>query len=361
MERFHLAHAAGGDGGQLVDACLSQLGPLPPEASFGFVYATDALSAEFGDILEAAKAATGIEAWIGTIGLGICATGQEYYEEPALALMVADFPTDAFQILSAPEAVGPGPGMRVAVVHGDPRHADLPETIAALPQRLGDGFLVGGVSSSRGTYATAAGGLTKAGLSGVVFDERVPVVTGLTQGCSPIGPVRTVDESQANIAIRIDGRPALDVLKEDMGEILARDLNRAAGYIFAGFPIPGSDTGDYLVRNLMGVDSGRGLVAIGDHLSPGQSIMFCRRDGTTAVEDLRRMLAGVEKRLSGPPRGALYHTCLGRGRSLFGDDSEELKLIREALGDLPLVGFYGNGEMSGNRLYGYTGVLTVFQ
>lgn len=365
MQRFHIGHAAGGNAQAVLEQCLAQLGEIPPEGNFGFLYATDALAPEMGAILDAAKSATGIEHWIGTVGLGICATGREYYEEPAMALMVADFPEHGFELLLSPESVpaqaAAGRGLRVAVVHGDPRSAAVPEMLGSLPQQLGNGFLVGGLSSSRGTYATIAGGITEASLSGAVFGEQIPIVTGLTQGCSPIGPVRTVDECQGNIAVRIDGRAALDVLKEDMGEILARDLNRAAGYIFAGFPIHGSDTGDYLVRNLLGVDSRRGLLAVGDQLTPGQSIMFCRRDGQTAVEDMGRMLEGVKKRLSGPPRGALYHTCLGRGRSLFGKDSQELKLIAEALGDIPLVGFYANGEISGNRLYGYTGVLTVFQ
>jgi small ligand-binding sensory domain FIST len=72
------------------------------------------------------------------------------------------------------------------------------------------------------------------------------------------------------------------------------------------------------------------------------------------------MLRDVRGRLPGAPKGALYHTCLGRGRHLFGEDSAELRLIRETLGDVPLVGFYANGEISHHRLYGYTGVLTVF-
>ena len=53
-------------------------------------------------------------------------------------------------------------------------------------------------------------------------------------------------------------------------------------------------------------------------------------------------------------------SCLARGPALFGDDSQELKTIRDALGDFPLVGFFANGEISHNRLYGYTGVLTLF-
>jgi small ligand-binding sensory domain FIST len=152
----------------------------------------------------------------------------------------------------------------------------------------------------------------------------------------------------------------LDLLKEDIGEILARDLSRIGGYIFAGLPIAGSDTGDYLVRNLVGIDPQNGLVAIGDMVEQGARVMFCRRDASTAREDLLRMVAGIRANLTAPPRGGVYVSCLGRGANLFGSDSEELKLIHSALGDFPLVGFYANGEISRDRLYGYTGVLTLF-
>ena len=158
----------------------------------------------------------------------------------------------------------------------------------------------------------------------------------------------------------IDDRPALDVFREDIGEVLARDLSKVGGYIFAALPVPGSDTGDYLVRNLIGIDPDRGLLAIGDRVQPGMQIQFARRDAETAREDLGRMIDDLKNRLPGSPRGALYHSCLGRGRNLFGDDSAEMKLVRKLLGDVPLAGFYANGEISHNRLYGYTGVLTLF-
>jgi small ligand-binding sensory domain FIST len=133
-----------------------------------------------------------------------------------------------------------------------------------------------------------------------------------------------------------------------------------SGYIFAGLPVPGSDTGDYLVRNLIGIDPSEKLLAIGDNLEDDVPIIFCRRDADTAREDMLRMLTDLKKRAGGTIRGGVYYTCLGRGRNQFGDDSEELKMIRDQLGDFPLVGFFANGEISHNRLYGYTGVLTLF-
>jgi small ligand-binding sensory domain FIST len=150
-------------------------------------------------------------------------------------------------------------------------------------------------------------------------------------------------------------------MKEEIGEILSRDLGHIGGLIFAALPVPGSDTGDYLVRNLMGVDPQQGLVAVGDYLEGQERLMFCRRDGNTAREDLQRMLDRLRQRVGNRPiRGGIYISCLGRGRHQFGDDSQELRCIQSELGDFPLVGFFANGEIYNGRLYGYTGVLTLF-
>jgi small ligand-binding sensory domain FIST len=72
------------------------------------------------------------------------------------------------------------------------------------------------------------------------------------------------------------------------------------------------------------------------------------------------MLSGLRSRLAGPPRGGIYVSCLGRGASLFGEHSEELRQVRDELGTFPLVGLYANGEVFRDRLFGYTGVLTLF-
>jgi small ligand-binding sensory domain FIST len=56
----------------------------------------------------------------------------------------------------------------------------------------------------------------------------------------------------------------------------------------------------------------------------------------------------------------VYVSCVGRGGPHFGTPSAELQIVRHALGDVPLVGFFANGEIAHHRIYGYTGVLTVF-
>jgi len=129
--------------------------------------------------------------------------------------------------------------------------------------------------------------------------------------------------------------------------------------ILVGLPVPGSDTGDFVARNLVGIDPRNKLIAIGDVVEPGTELMFCKRDGAAARKDLARIAAELKREVPAP-RGALYFSCTSRGEHMFGARGAELGLVRQALGELPLVGFFCNGEISHDRVYGYTGVLTLF-
>ncbi len=371
MRRFLLGHSSGRDPGQLIDDCLSQIGEIPSQANFGFIYATDPLASDLQGILEKLQTATGIGRWTGTVGVGVSTTGQEYYEEPALALMLASFPESALRTVplqrnGVDEFIDSANDwlrrdqFHFGILHGDPSNPATPELIAELAARTPGAFFVGGLTSSSGHNVQIADGVSTGGISGVMFSSDVPVVTGHTQGCTPIADKHRITACEHNVIIELDNRPALEVFMEDVGEVIAKDLQQAAGYIFAAIPIAGSDTGDYMVRNLVGIDPDQGFVAIGELVTKGGEIMFCRRDGNSAREDMMRMLTDIRGRLGADPRGAVYYSCLGRGRHQFGENSEELKFILDELGDIPLVGFFANGEIFHNRLYGYTGVLTVF-
>jgi len=367
MPEFRYGHAAAQDWRKAANSCLAQMGQGP--ASLGFLYVTDHLAEHLEDILALFRSKTGVPHWIGTVGIGVCASGREYLDEPAIAAMVGDFEPDSFRVFSGIASAADidnitlkcgGAAPNFAIVHADPYNRDIADLVNKLAGKVESGFLVGGLTSSRRQNLQVADGVVEGGFSGVSFSDSVTIATRLTQGCSPIGAKHVVTQCQQNVIVSLDGRPALDVFKEDIGEALARDLNRIGGHIFAGLPIAGSDTGDYLVRNLVGIDPANKLIAIGELVQQGSSVMFCRRDTKTANEDMTRMLESIRQGLFSRPRGALYYSCLGRGASLFGPNSEELKIIREALGDIPLVGFFCNGEISHNRLYGYTGVLTLF-
>ncbi|MGH6942648.1 MAG: FIST signal transduction protein [Geminicoccaceae bacterium] len=366
MNLFRAAHGQGADWHAACQACLEQLAPLPPGANLGFVYASDPLAEALDLIVAHLRKTTSVADWVGTGGAGVCATGREFFDRGALVVLVAALPAGsyrlfddlvpdngAFEVDAAASAVGFG------VVHGDPRQRSTPELLARLSERSG-AFLVGGLSSA-GNPMQIAGQPTESALSGVLIDPQVPVIAGLSQGCVPIGPVHEVTGCGGAWVAGLDGRPALEVLKQEIGDVLARQLDRVGGDIHAALPVAGSDRADYVVRNLLGVDLERRSVALGQELREGDRLLFVKRDGGTAQADLRRMLDDLRTRADGRPiRGALYHSCIARGPNTFGPDSAKLRAIHEVLGPVPLAGFFTNGEIFWNRLYAYTGVLTLF-
>ena len=323
---FRVAHAgtteddvAGGHWSALTRRCLSALsekGPVPTgDGGLGFVYVTDLLGANLSEVVDHLRLSTGLKNWVGTVGIGILGhegaghDGQaaEYFDAPAMTVMITDLSADSFRLFEQQE-IGTSAfskqhgrwieshGAQLGLIHGDPRSHRLPAILESLADSSGL-YLVGGLASSRGPYALAADHVAEGGVSGVMFAGAVGVSTGLSQGCSPIGPTHTITECDNNIVMMIDDRPALDVFKEEIGEVLARNLNRAAGYIFAALPVKASDTGDYMVRNLMGIDPNKGWIAIGDLVSKGDPILFTRRDKPSAETDLDRMLSKLKQRI----------------------------------------------------------------
>jgi small ligand-binding sensory domain FIST len=139
-----------------------------------------------------------------------------------------------------------------------------------------------------------------------------------------------------------------------------QELEQKAAEVFLGLCIPGSDISDYTVRNLVGIDTEHSVFAINDYLVEDNEIVFCKRTAQTAVADMQHMLDNMAARLKQKPKGGLYVSCLGRGREQFGNNSEEIKMIHQTLGEFPLTGFFANGEIHHKKLYGYTGVLTLF-
>ena len=365
---FRAGHATAPAWRDAVGAALDEIGVMPAGANLGFLYVSDRLADDAPALLAHLRRATGVSEWVGSVGVGVLAAGTEYLDEPAVVVMIGALPEGEFKVFSgrsrAPElgsrTASGADAAHFAIVHGDPNTQDMPDLIEDMSSKVASGYLVGGLSSSRAGTFQLANEVLEGGLSGVVLSSQIDVTTRLTQGCTPLPGRHVVTEGERNIIATLDGRPALDVLREDIGEVPGRDLRRAAQHIHAALPVAGSDTGDYLVRNLVGIDPQQKLVAIGAYVEPGMPIMFCKRDAASAREDLGRMLDSIAADLDGPPKGGLYFSCLGRGEHMFGRRSAELEIIRERLGGFPLAGFFCNGEISHDRLYGYTGVLTLF-
>ncbi len=407
---FASASAAGADWREAAKAVLEQLaGAVADRNDFtiGFLYVSDLLAEDMTTILNLFRSVTQIPHWVGSVGLGVCGTGVEYVDEPAISVMVGRIPPQdlclfpAFDLNPEPAREALEPWIDKAepmlvLVHGDPLADNDPARgLAALENMVG-GFLAGGLSSSRTVHAQIADEVMQGGLSGVAFSQSVPVATSLSQGCAPIGPVHTVTRCEDHVIMELDGQRAFDVFADDLramaseksgrrdGEDVMPDFDPLVeslgsnfgdgdndddlfrGEVHVAFPVPGSDQQDYLVRNILGLDPDKGWVAAAHHVENGDQMMFVHRDNNTVRVDLTRSLISLRKRVESErgvfdPKGALYISCVARTMSDFGDGpGGEMALVREIIGDVPLAGFYANGEISSRRLYGYTAVLILF-
>jgi small ligand-binding sensory domain FIST len=301
--------------------------------------------------------------------MGVISTGRELYDTPAASIMLAHFDADQYTMVPAISKQEEFASRlqwphtfitNFGIIHGDPLNPETQNLLEALQQQLENGFIVGGLTSSRTHHYQLADDVTSGGISGVLFSENIGVITNLSQGCSPVGDKHVISKAQDNVAFLVDGKPALEVLMQDMHIKDNQELEQKAAEVFLGLCIPGSDISDYTVRNLVGIDTEHSVFAINDYLVEGNEIVFCERTAQTAVADMQHMLDNMAARLKQKPKGGLYVSCLGRGREQFGDDSEEIKMIRQTLGEFPLTGFFANGEIHHKKLYGYTGVLTLF-
>jgi len=382
------------------------------EPTLGWIYLTEHF-APHGEALlaELRQRWPGVE-WVGASGVGIAAGGVEYFDEPALSLMLADLPREHFRVFSGTRPLG-GFAAHTAQVHADPGTADLAELIHDMSARTTTGYLFGGLASGQARWLHVAGGVLSGGLSGVAFDAGVALVSRVTQGCQPVGPLRTVNAAERNVVLQLDGEPALDCLLRDVGlagvepraalPTLRQTLvglsdaagdaspsgareNASTRSAFDHMARRGAFGADTRVRHLIGLDPGRRGIAIADHAEAGMQLAFCTRNVAAARRDLMRICAELREEVEPESlplpaaialrhaslgdatagaasgiAGAIYVSCSGRGGAHFGAPSAELAIVRHALGDVPLVGFFAAGEIARQHLYGYTGVLTVFR
>lgn len=381
----------------------------PSTPTLGLVYLTDALCPHAADVLDELSARLPeVIDWCGATGLGIAATGVEYGDEPALVVLLCDLPPDQYQVFSGVAPLGQRFDAETALVHADGGTPDIADLVAEMAGRVASGYLFGGLSSGRdggrqlalarsGTVPGQARvrGVFAGGLSGVAFGPGISVLSRVTQGCRPLGPSHRVTAAEGPVVLSLDGQPALAVLLGTLGVSLGDNPQLRAAALDAlratlvglqdadDKPLPRTGHfGDSVrIRHLVGIDASRKAVVVSDRVLPGQVLSFCHRDVRTAKADLVRICAEIREELESPllathdanhpttgrrpdlarqALGAVYVSCTGRGGAHFGGPSAELQVIRQALGDVPLAGFFAAGEIAHHRLYGYTGVLTVF-
>jgi small ligand-binding sensory domain FIST len=207
------------------------------------------------------------------------------------------------------------------------------------------------------------------GAIAAVIHGAVRVSSVVSQGCRPIGQPFVVTRAEANVIHELGGVPPLLQLKEMFKTLTDREQELVRHGLHVGRVLNEYQDqfhrGDFLVRNVIGADPQTGAIAIGDYVRPGQTVQFHVRDEETADEDLRHLLMDARKRSDPQPSGALLFTCNGRGTRLFSSADHDARCVREALGEVPLAGFFAQGEIGPvagkNFLHGFTASIAIFQ
>ncbi len=325
MKLFPCGHATHPQWRMAANLVLAQLQAqmaLPDHASqprLGLLYITDHFASDAQDLLDHLRQALpGVTDWAGTVGIGVAVNNAEYFDEPAMALMLCDVSPTQYRVFSGVSPL-PAGWADAALVHADPHTPELTELISEMAARTQQGYLFGGLSASRSRsmqFAVRAddaggpqvhGGVLEGGLSGVAFSPQVKLMSRVTQGCQPIAPEREITQAEGHVVLQLGCEPALDVMLADLGISLSEPQKAIAvvrstlvGLSAAGQTGVGR-TGhlghDVRVRHIIGLDPLRHGVAIAEHLQAGMRLAFCRRDVQAARADLVRVCAEIREEL----------------------------------------------------------------
>lgn len=401
-DKFASAYAVGTDWRDVSRKVLTLLEEIRTgdgDFQLGFLYMTEELVPDAENILALFKNVTQIENWTGASGVGICTTDGEFAGGCALVAMIGHMDEAQFSAISgfsreqimAGDTSGPRDDAFLTLLHAQPsspaEHISLLDMIGYHSDGDRDGakdmfapesFLVGGVCSSRDQACQIANDVTGGEMSGLSFSQDVNMSVLLTQGCLPLGTTHTITSCHDQIIESLDRHSAFEVFAADMkqkaqdtkalmtgtGDVVSEETGQ--GEVHIGFVQPGDSSRNYVVRNIAGIDEESGWIMTTQPVREGQEVVFVHRDSQTVKAELSSQLIAFRQRFAAAdgtfnPRGALYITSASRSLSQFGPEpGEEVKLIQDVLGTMPIAGFYSDGEISNGRVHGCASILIVF-
>lgn len=377
---------------------------LETPADLGLVFISSAFASDYSRLMPLLAERLSVRALIGCSGGGIIGMAseeeaQEIEGKPALSLCLAHLPgvevrpfhltTEELPDLDSPpedwvELIGVHPqNYPQFIVLVDPFYGKINDFLQGLDYAYPGAAKVGGLASSgamgQATAVFCDGELYAGEAVGVALSGNIVLDTIVAQGCRPIGDPYRITQGDRNIILQVekqdglDGgeRSPLDALQELLGELSEEDRQLAGHSLFVGVVRDEFkqtlEAGDFLIRNLIGLDPRMGAIAIGDRVRPGQRIQFHLRDARTSAEDLQLLLDRQETSMGSEAvqtRGALMFSCLGRGENLYGEPNFDSNVFRRHF-PIPLSGFFCNGEIgpvgNGTFLHGYTSVFGIFR
>jgi len=362
-------------------AALEPLAGAIPDLAFLFV--APQFEDELAAIVESANASLGGGVLLGCVAGGVIGATREVEDAPAVAAWAATLPgvtvrpflmtyseEEEHAVFDGLEEVPTTAPDSVLLMLADPftfpAHLlldHLNEHAPGLP--IVGGMASGGLTAGR-TRLILDDEIHTEGAVGAILEGAAGASAVVSQGCRPVGETFAITRAERNVVFELGGEPAVKRVEELYATASPRDqllmrrglhVGQAASELKAEL-----GRGDFVIRNLVGVDRDAGSIAISDMAEIGQTIQFQVRDADSAREDLRQILE-IE-RLS-PVAGALLFSCNGRGKGLFGEANHDVGALRNALGDIPVAGFFAAGELgpvSGrNFVHGFTASMLLFR
>ncbi|HTI70486.1 MAG TPA: FIST N-terminal domain-containing protein [Candidatus Limnocylindria bacterium] len=358
------------------------------EVTLGAVFFSPAHFPDVGALLEVLRLHARIPLLIGASSPSFIANGVEAEQGDGLSLALFHLPgarLKALHITQEDLETGSGPA------HWHRRTGVTPDqvggwlSLASPPRFDGETWLrewntaypatpvIGGLACGAGDDAPAVvclnGEYYEDGVVLVAVSGEVRLQPVVSQGCTPIGDAWTITHTDRNYILQIGNRPAYSVLVDTFNHLSETEQSKVQHNLFIGLASneyqEDFHRGDFLIRNLLGVDPKNGTLTVGALPRAGQTIQFQRRDAAAATEDLSYSLGKVREQLVGQTvYGGLSFFCLGRGARLFGSPNHDAGLIQEQLGPLTMAGMFCNGEIGpvGPRsfFHGYTASLALF-
>jgi small ligand-binding sensory domain FIST len=349
------------------------------EPDLAFVFLSPAHLAEAEAAAEVVRQELRPRHLLGCVAEGIVGGSRELETGPACAVWSAALPGAEIECFHA-EAIDSGDGATVTgfpvldapalvAMLVDPFSFPAAPVLASLNETHPQVPLVGGIATGGGRSGLQAlivdGDLHEQGAVGAVV-SGVPVLTVVSQGCRPLGHEAVITSCDGNVVHELAGVPALDRLRTEIAGLTPAERELAASGLLVGIVIdenlPEYDTGDFLMRGLLGADEATGALAIGEAVRVGQTLRFFARDAASADADLQDALTAALR--GRRPAGALLFTCNGRGRNMFEAPDHDASLVASALGNDAVAGFFCGGEIGpvGGKafLHGFTATLAVF-
>jgi hypothetical protein len=232
--------------------------------------------------------------------------------------------------------------------------------------------LLGGTSSDnlqmKHTYQYCNDEVVSDGIAWALLSGQARIVWAVNHGCISTGVEYKVTRSQGNTIYELDGKPALEIIREYMPDDEILDWSKAFVRLALGFKVPDdmNEYDQYMIRVMQTKDDKTGAVTLPTEVAEGTSVWMTRRDYEKVAAGIDQLADRIKDQLGDNPAKVVFQfDCAGRGKSFLRDQQKKLLLdrLQREIPDVPWLGFFTLGEISPvgevNCFHNYTAVVAA--